>query len=177
MDTQPDLQEHTNGPRYASNGLIFALIIIAVLLGATAGWMRYSKKRACGFQDAAYQGMGAMLPELCPIGGVIPGGAASRFICPQCSSYCWTQVRAGCPLCPICRQPMVPEVTGVAPAAGPTAAAPARADSPGRMGGAGLGPGGLLVCPKCGMTVAHQRGVPCFTVACTSCGTMMTRVR
>ena len=118
MDTQPDLQEHTNGPRYASNGLIFALIIIAVLLGATAGWMRYSKKRACGFQDAAYQGMGAMLPELCPIGGVIPGGAASRFICPQCSSYCWTRVRAGCPLCPFCKQAMVQDAPVVVPAGG-----------------------------------------------------------
>jgi S1-C subfamily serine protease len=43
--------------------------------------------------------------------------------------------------------------------------------------GWGLGPGGFLVCPSCGTEVAHQRGVPCFTVPCPSCGTMMTRLQ
>jgi S1-C subfamily serine protease len=47
----------------------------------------------------------------------------------------------------------------------------------GRMGGRGLGPGGFLVCPSCGTKVAHQRGVPCFTVPCPSCGTLMIRAQ
>ena len=58
----------------------------------------------------------------------------------------------------------------------PPGAAPAGGFA-GRMGGMGLGPGGLLVCPKCGTRVAHQRAVPCFTVPCPSCGTMMTRMQ
>ena len=47
----------------------------------------------------------------------------------------------------------------------------------GRMGGWGFGPGGFLVCPSCGTKVAHQRGVPCFTVPCPSCGTLMMRAQ
>ncbi len=45
----------------------------------------------------------------------------------------------------------------------------------GRMGGFGLGPGGDCVCPKCGKTVAHKRGVPCYTRKCPKCGTQLTR--
>ena len=45
----------------------------------------------------------------------------------------------------------------------------------GRMGGGGLGPGGVCRCPKCGATVAHQRGVPCYQVSCPKCGTKMVR--
>ena len=73
---------------------------------------------------------------------------------------------------------------GAGAAAGTPAAAPAgtvvtvpAGGLAGRMGGAGLGLGGLLVCPSCGTKVAHQRAVPCFTVACPSCGTMMTRTQ
>ncbi len=47
----------------------------------------------------------------------------------------------------------------------------------GRTAGWGLGPGGFLVCPSCGTKVAHQRGVPCFTVPCPSCGTLMIRAQ
>ncbi len=47
----------------------------------------------------------------------------------------------------------------------------------GRMGGQGLGPGGTLVCPNCGTTVTHQRGVACYTVPCPSCGTQMNRTQ
>jgi membrane-associated protease RseP (regulator of RpoE activity) len=47
----------------------------------------------------------------------------------------------------------------------------------GRMGGQGLGPGGILVCPDCGTKVAHQRGVACYTVPCPACGTQMIRVQ
>jgi electron transport complex protein RnfB len=42
-------------------------------------------------------------------------------------------------------------------------------------GGFGLGPGGNCVCPKCGHTVVHQRGTPCFNLKCPKCGTPMTR--
>jgi len=47
----------------------------------------------------------------------------------------------------------------------------------GRMGGFGLGPGGNCICPACGATTPHQRGVPCFTIDCPKCGTKMTRAR
>jgi len=47
----------------------------------------------------------------------------------------------------------------------------------GRMGGFALGPGGACVCPSCGKTVPHQRGVPCNQLTCPSCGARMTRAR
>ena len=45
----------------------------------------------------------------------------------------------------------------------------------GRMGGRGLGPGGECVCPKCGHSIPHQRGVPCHKQKCPKCGAAMTR--
>lgn len=47
----------------------------------------------------------------------------------------------------------------------------------GRMGGSkpGSGPGGDCVCPKCGATVTHTRGIPCYTKKCPKCGTRMTK--
>jgi len=59
----------------------------------------------------------------------------------------------------------------------PAAAAAPAGGFGGRMGGLGLGPGGILVCPGCGTTVVHQRGVPCFTVACPACGATMVRTQ
>ncbi|MBN1569802.1 MAG: hypothetical protein JXA73_18295 [Acidobacteria bacterium] len=46
----------------------------------------------------------------------------------------------------------------------------------GRMGGpvAG-GPTGSCVCPQCGSTEPHQRGVPCSERQCPKCGAFMTR--
>ena len=29
------------------------------------------------------------------------------------------------------------------------------------------------VCPNCGATVPHQRGVPCYTIKCPKCGALM----
>lgn len=45
----------------------------------------------------------------------------------------------------------------------------------GRMGGWGLRPGGYCVCPNCGATLSHQRGVPCYTLKCPLCGSAMVR--
>lgn len=45
----------------------------------------------------------------------------------------------------------------------------------GRMGGRGAGPSGTCVCPACGATVPHERGVPCNQVTCPKCGAAMTR--
>jgi len=45
----------------------------------------------------------------------------------------------------------------------------------GRRGGFAAGPGGDCVCPKCGKSVPHRRGVPCLQVTCPDCGAAMTR--
>jgi len=45
----------------------------------------------------------------------------------------------------------------------------------GMKGGQGLGPGGDCVCPKCGQTVPHERGMPCFQQKCPKCGSVMGR--
>ncbi|MGQ9569676.1 MAG: hypothetical protein ACUVUQ_02310 [Thermodesulfovibrionales bacterium] len=47
----------------------------------------------------------------------------------------------------------------------------------GRMGGTrpGEGQGGYCVCINCGERVEHQQGVPCYSVKCPKCGTMMMR--
>jgi len=47
----------------------------------------------------------------------------------------------------------------------------------GRMGGnrPGSGPGGNCVCPSCGTTAPHTRGVPCYTKKCPKCGTRMVK--
>jgi len=47
----------------------------------------------------------------------------------------------------------------------------------GRMGGnrPGAGPSGYCVCPSCGNKVAHQQGVPCYSLECPKCGAKMVR--
>ncbi len=51
----------------------------------------------------------------------------------------------------------------------------------GRCGGRGLGGGygfgfpGECLCPNCGHRQQHPRGVPCYTIKCQKCGTLMTR--
>lgn len=51
-----------------------------------------------------------------------------------------------------------------------------RSGGRGRQGGPKAGgPGGKCVCPKCGKTVAHQVGVPCYQRKCPKCGAKMTR--
>ncbi|MBW2992850.1 hypothetical protein KY345_06565, partial [Candidatus Woesearchaeota archaeon] len=47
----------------------------------------------------------------------------------------------------------------------------------GRMGGAGLGPGGECICTKCGATLPHKRGTPCMQMKCPKCGSKMERKR
>lgn len=39
----------------------------------------------------------------------------------------------------------------------------------------GSGPGGNCVCPNCGHTLPHERGVPCYSVNCPRCGTKMMK--
>jgi hypothetical protein len=47
----------------------------------------------------------------------------------------------------------------------------------GRMGGnqAGSGIGGECVCPLCGTTTPHERGIPCNTITCPKCGARMIK--
>ncbi len=45
----------------------------------------------------------------------------------------------------------------------------------GMGGGQGKGPGGKCVCPNCGETVPHDRGVPCFEMRCPRCGAGLVR--
>ncbi len=46
----------------------------------------------------------------------------------------------------------------------------------GRLGGAlAGGAGGTCLCPKCGNSEPHERGVPCLQKKCPKCGTVMTR--
>jgi hypothetical protein len=45
----------------------------------------------------------------------------------------------------------------------------------GRMGGFAAGPSGSCRCPKCGYTMPHTRGLPCYQQTCPKCGSMMTR--
>ncbi len=51
------------------------------------------------------------------------------------------------------------------------------AGSGGRMGGnrPRSGPGGNCLCPKCGESVPHERGTPCYSVQCPKCGTPMVK--
>ncbi len=44
-----------------------------------------------------------------------------------------------------------------------------------RMGGWGLGPKGICICPCCGYTIEHCAGVPCFQLICPNCATRLRR--
>ena len=38
-----------------------------------------------------------------------------------------------------------------------------------------IGPPANCICPKCGLVVPHQRGIPCFQTKCPQCSSPMTR--
>ena len=40
---------------------------------------------------------------------------------------------------------------------------------------AGAGPEGVCVCPKCGTTLPHEAGIPCYNKTCPKCGAKMVR--
>jgi len=42
-------------------------------------------------------------------------------------------------------------------------------------GGLGYGPGGECACPNCNYRVTHEVGVPCYSMKCPKCGTIMRR--
>jgi len=130
------------------------------------------------------------------LGGGMGGGGLSSggyLVCPNCSTRVPCQRSApahtvGCPSCGIgmmwTRAPWAGPIL-------PQAQQPAAQNQPaiqsqgvsgfgqyvwgGRMGGWGLGPGGFLACPNCGMKVPHQIGIPAYTVSCPGCGTQMMR--
>jgi predicted Fe-Mo cluster-binding NifX family protein len=45
----------------------------------------------------------------------------------------------------------------------------------GRSTAAGAGPGGNCVCPQCGATAPHTKGIPCAQIKCAQCGQPMAR--
>lgn len=40
---------------------------------------------------------------------------------------------------------------------------------------AGAGPAGKCICPECGKEVDHKKGVPCYEMECSVCGTKLRR--
>jgi len=45
----------------------------------------------------------------------------------------------------------------------------------GQRGGVGAGPTGYCICSKCGEKIAHSTGIPCTSITCPKCGTLMRR--
>jgi hypothetical protein len=52
-----------------------------------------------------------------------------------------------------------------------------RGQGQGRQGGFAAGPGGRCVCPRCGKTLPHRPGTPCYQAVCPDCGIPMIRER
>jgi len=70
----------------------------------------------------------------------------------------------------------MPRKDGTGPPGGGIGAGGAGRRGGGRMGGGyAAGPGGNCVCPNCGTTLSHTRGVSCNEMVCTKCGAKMTR--
>lgn len=104
-------------------------------------------------------------------------GKGYYYVCPNCFT------RVPCPLnsnglvsCPNCGIGMNRGFCGLVELLSPPNTTDFNlAGGLGLRNGLGLGPGGNLVCPNCGLVIPHQRGVPCYTVNCPKCGTTMVR--
>ena len=152
------------GHQRLANGVVYALIVCAIALGATAGWMRSWQSSESGSSNGVQEMIGSLWPP--DISLAAGWGAAEgrpqdavaaprcRSVCPQCQSSCWTRGRSGFLLCPFCGQGMVEQVRELVQAA--ATAAPGTAS---------------LIPIQAGVMPTHDnRG------ACTNCHTVIRTV-
>ena len=111
-----------------ANGVVCGLAVCAIVVGAAAGWTRYSQKRECGSGNTVPEAGGELWPLDINLaaGWRIPDGLPQnavavprcRFVCPQCQGTCWTRARSGSLVCPFCGQGMVAQGPRIVKAAG-----------------------------------------------------------
>jgi len=126
----PSNVEQAKDHQRLANGVVCGLAVCAIVVGAAAGWTRYSQKRECGSGDTVSEASGDRWPLDISLaaGWRTPDGlprnavGAPRFVCPQCQGACWTRVRSGSLVCPFCGQGMVAQGPRIVPAAGVAAA-------------------------------------------------------
>ena len=110
-------------------------------------------------------------------------GSCDYFHCPNCNlvTPCPRNYTGGgisCPACPSCGLRMnvlQKHWDAIQDAPGSYFDVVGGLGGRGMGGGLGLGPGGYIVCPDCGYSMPHRRGVPCYAVQCPNCGTSMVR--
>jgi hypothetical protein len=100
--------------------VVYGLIVCAIAVGATAGWLRYSQKRELEPSKVAHEALGDLWPpdmslvaNWQPTKSTAPNAVAApgrRLVCPQCQSFCRARGRNGSLRCPFCGQGMVEQV-------------------------------------------------------------------